>query len=187
MAEVVLYHHSQGLTDGVKAFAEELRQAGHTVHTPDLYDGKTFTDLNEGVAHADRTGFDAITDRGVSAADRLPADMVYAGFSLGAMPAQKLAQNRAGARAAVFLHSSADPAYFGSWPDGLRAQIHTMQDDDWGDVDVGQELAATIDTIELFLYPGDGHLFTDSSLAVYDEDAAKLVMQRVLTFIDDVG
>jgi len=157
------------------------------VHTPDLYNGETFATLEDGVEHIDKVGMDELIERGTRAADNLPDELVYMGMSLGVMPAQKLAQNRAGARAAVFLHSSADPAYFGSWPDGLRAQIHTMQDDDWGDVDVGQELAATIDTIELFLYPGDGHLFTDSSLAVYDEDAAKLVMQRVLTFIDDVG
>src|ERR1044071_8097851 len=103
MATILLFHHALGLTPGVLAFADELRAAGHTVHTPDLYDGKTFTHLNAGVAHADRTGVDAVTDRGVSAADRLPADMVYAGFSLGAMPAQKLAQNRSGARGALLF------------------------------------------------------------------------------------
>ena len=187
MTEIILFHHAQGLTPGVVAFADVLRSAGHTVHTPDLYSGETFTTLDNGVAHIEKLTMNAIIEQGVRAADDLPDELVYMGMSLGVMPAQKLAQNRAGAKAAVFLHSSADPSYFGSWPGGLRAQIHTMQDDDWGDVEVGRDLAAKIDTIELFLYPGDAHLFTDNSLAAYDEGAATLVEQRVLAFLDDIG
>jgi dienelactone hydrolase len=188
MATILLFHHALGLTPGVLAFADQLRAAGHTVHTPDLYDGKTFTDLNEGVAHADRTGFDAITDRGVSAADRLPADMVYAGFSLGAMPAQKLAQNRSGARGALLFHSSIPLKHYGgSWPAGVPLQIHTMENDDWGDVDVAKQIAETVPGTELFLYPGDRHLFTDRSTPDYDEKAASLVRDRVLHFLGKVG
>ena len=188
MAEVLLFHHAQGLTPGVQAFAVELRAAGHTVHVPDLYDGRTFTDLDEGVAHAEKEiGFDKVVERGLLVAEDLPAELVYAGFSLGVMPAQKLAQTRAGAKGAVLLHSSVPTEYFGPWPEGLRAQIHTMEDDDWGDVDVARSLAAEVDTVELFLYPGDQHLFTDSSLAAYDESAAALVKQRVLSFLDTLG
>jgi len=47
MAEVLLLEHAQGQTRGVLAFADELRQAGHTVHDPDLYDGRTFDSLDE--------------------------------------------------------------------------------------------------------------------------------------------
>src|SRR5215208_7943549 len=83
MAEVVLFHHAQGLTPGVAAFADELRRAGHTVHTPDLYDGRTFATLEEGLAYAEEIGFDEVTERGVQAAEALPAELVYAGFSLG--------------------------------------------------------------------------------------------------------
>ncbi len=49
MTEIVLFHHAQGLTPGIDAFADELRRAGHTVHTPDLYDGHTFDTLEEGL------------------------------------------------------------------------------------------------------------------------------------------
>ena len=188
MATILLFHHALGLTPGVQAFAEELRAAGHTVHTPDLYEGKTFTDLKEGVAHADRTGFDTITDRGVSAADQLPADLVYAGFSLGAMPAQKLTQNRPGARGALLFHSSIPLKYYGgTWPGGVPLQIHTMENDDWGDVDVARQIAETVPQAELFLYPGNRHLFTDQSTPDYDEKAAALVRQRVLDFLGKIG
>jgi dienelactone hydrolase len=188
MAEVLLFHHAQGLTAGVRSFADELRTAGHVVHTPDLYEGRTFSDLDEGVAHAQEIGFDTVLERGRLAAQSLPADVVYAGFSLGVMPAQLLAQTRPGANAALLLHGSVPLEEFGgAWPPGVPLQIHTMEDDDWGDVEVGRRLAATIPGAELFVYPGDVHLFTDDSLAAYDESAAALVRERVLAFLGRLG
>jgi dienelactone hydrolase len=188
VAEVLLFHHAQGLTAGVRSFADELRTAGHVVHTPDLYEGRTFDDLDSGVGHAKEIGFDTVLERGRLAAQTLPADVVYAGFSLGVMPAQLLAQTRPGAKGALLLHGSIPPEEFGgSWPAGLPLQIHTMEDDDWGDVEIARQLAATIDGAELFLYPGDAHLFTDDSLAVYDEPAAALVRERVLGFLARLG
>jgi dienelactone hydrolase len=188
MAEVLLFHHAQGLTPGVHAFADALRGAGHVVHTPDLYDGATFADLDEAVAHARSLGFDTVVRRGVQSAEGLPRDLVYAGISLGTMPAQTLLQTRPGAHGALLLHGAVDPADLGgSWPPGVPGQVHTMAEDDWGDVDVGRQLAASVDEVELFLYPGSAHLFTDSSLAAYDADAAQLVQQRVLAFLDGLG
>ena len=184
MADVLLFHHAQGLTDGVRAFADELRTAGHVVHVPDLYDGRTFTDLDEGVGYAKEVGFDTVLERGRLAAQSLPGGVVYAGFSLGVMPAQLLAQTRPGAKGALLLHGSVPLSEFGGvWPLGLPLQIHTMQDDDWGDVDVARELDATIPSAELFVYPGDAHLFTDNSLAAFDGSAAALVRERVFEFL----
>jgi dienelactone hydrolase len=157
------------------------------VHVPDLYDGRTFTDLDEGVGHAKEIGFDTVLERGRLAAQSLPGHVVYAGLSLGVMPAQLLAQTRPGARGALLLHGSVPLSEFGGvWPQGLPLQIHTMEDDDWGDVDIARELAETIEGAELFLYPGDRHLFTDSSLPAYDESAATLLEQRVLSFLDNI-
>jgi dienelactone hydrolase len=184
MAEVLLFHHAQGQTPGFMAFADELRTAGHTVHTPDLYAGRTFDTLDDGVAHARQLGFESLQERGVQTAEGLPSKLVYAGFSLGVMPAQKLAQTRPGAVGALFFHSAIDPAEFGGpWPAGVPMQIHTMEDDDWGDVDVAREVANTVPEAELFLYPGSGHLFADSSLADYDAEAAALLMERALAFL----
>lgn len=189
MAEVLLFHHAQGQTAGFLAFAAELRDAGHVVHTPDLYDGKTFAGIDEGVDHAKQVGFGTILERGVRAADGLPDDLVYAGFSLGVMPAQSLAQNRPGAKGALFF-SAAMPAteFGGAWPDGVPLQIHMMEGDEWAEEDLpaARELVETVDGAELFLYPGDGHLFADSSLPDYDERAATLLKERVLTFLNDV-
>jgi dienelactone hydrolase len=187
VAEVVLFHHAQGLTPGVVSFADALRAAGHVVHTPDLYDGATFDDLDAGVAHAQGIGFGTVLERGVAAAQRLPDDVVYAGFSLGVLPAQQLAQTRTGARGAILLHGTFPPGEFGDWPTGLPLQIHTMEDDDWGDVDVARALVAAVDGAELFLYPGDAHLFTDDGLAAFDAGATDLVRQRVLALLDRVG
>jgi dienelactone hydrolase len=192
MAEVLLFHHAQGLTAGVLSFAAELRAAGHVVHAPDLYEGKTFTELADGVGYAGQVGFDTIMERGRLAADGLPNDVVYAGFSLGAMPAQMLAQTRPGAKGALLFHSCVPTSEFGSpWPQGVPLQIHMMDADEWvlppnEDLEVARRLAATIEGAELFLYPGDRHLFTDSSLPAYDERAATLLRQRVLSLLDSI-
>ena len=190
MAEVLLFHHAQGLTAGCLAFADDLRAAGHVVHAPDLYDGKTFGDLDEGVGYAKQVGFDTILERGRLSAEGLPNEIVYAGFSLGAMPAQLLAQTRPGAKGALLFHGAIPPAEFGGpWPEGVPLQIHLMDADEWaleGDLDVARELDETVESAELFLYPGDRHLFTDSSLPDYDQGAATLLKQRVLRFLDGV-
>jgi dienelactone hydrolase len=189
MTEVLLFHHAQGQTSGFLAFADELRAAGHVVHTPDLYDGKTFTDLDDGVGYAKQVGFATIGERGRLSADGLPNGLVYAGFSLGAMPAQELAQTRPGAKGAL-LFSAAFPAseFGGPWPPGVPLQIHMMEDDEWAaeDLPAARELVETTEGAELFLYPGDGHLFADSSLPDYDEEAATLLKQRVLAFLNRV-
>ena len=187
MPEVVLFHHIRGLTDGVLAFADELRAAGHTVHTPDLFDGRTFATIEEGMAYEEETGWQDLLERGVRSADGLPNELVYAGFSFGVMSAQKLAQTRPGAKGGLFFYGAIPLQYFGEWPDGVPAQIHVMEDDELGDLAEVREVAAAVPTIELFLYPGDKHLFADSTLPDYDEEAAKLLMERTLLFLDRVG
>jgi dienelactone hydrolase len=186
VAEVLFFHHAQGLTAGMRAFADELRAAGHTVHMPDLYDGNTFDSLDEGVGYAREVGFGTILDRGERAAASLPPELVYAGFSLGVMPAQKLAQTRPGAKGAL-LFSAAFPAseFDGSWPESVPLQIHMMEGDEWAleDLPAARELVEAVDGAELFLYPGEGHLFADSSLADYDEEAATQLNERVLAFL----
>jgi dienelactone hydrolase len=187
MAEVLLFHHAMGQTTGFQAFADELREAGHTVHTPDLFDGRTFGSIEDGVAHAQEVGFGEIIERGVRAAAELPGEVVYAGFSLGVLPAQKLAQTREGARGALLFYSCVPVSEFGSWPAGVPAQIHGMDADpyfmDEGDVDAARELVEAADDAELFLYPGDQHYFADSSLPSYDAGAAKLLTERTLAFL----
>ncbi|MDZ5445157.1 dienelactone hydrolase family protein [Micromonospora sp. 4G57] len=188
MAEVLLFHHAQGRTTGVLAFADELRRAGHTVHTPDLYDGHTFITLDDGLAYAREVGFGNLLDRGVGAADELPDGLVYAGFSLGVLPAQKLAQTRAGARGALLFESCLPVSEFGTaWPAGVPVQIHGADADPFfageGDIDAARALVESAEDAELFVYRGDRHLFTDPSLPSYDADAAKLLSRRVLDFL----
>jgi dienelactone hydrolase len=187
MAEVLLFHHALGPTEGLDAFANELREAGHTVHTPDLFDGRTFDSIEAGVGYATAVGWDEIVARGERAAEALPNELVYVGFSLGVVPAQQLAQTRPAARGAVFLASCLPPSEFGGWPAGLPAQVHGMYADpifmEEGDVDAARELVESADDAELFLYPGDQHFFADSSLPGFDADATRLLTQRVLGFL----
>jgi len=192
MAEVLLFHHALGLTPGCLAFADDLRAAGHVVLAPDLYDGKTFTEIPDGVAYAEEIGFDTVIARGEQAADVLPTGIVYAGFSLGVLPAQKLAQTRAGARGALLFHSAIPLSEFGgTWPRGVPLQIHMMEADPFavegGDLEAARELVSTVDGAQLFLYPGDGHLFADPGVPGYDADAAALLEQRVVGFLGKLG
>jgi dienelactone hydrolase len=192
MADVVLFHHAQGLTDGCLAFADELRAAGHVVHAPDLYEGTTFARLADGMGYVQEVGFDTIIERGRQPAEALPSDLVYIGFSLGVLPAQMLAQRRGGARGAVFVYSCVPPSEFGGpWPEDVPLQIHLMERDPEvlppnPDLEAARELDATVDRAELFLYPGDRHLFADGSLPDYDEAAAALLTERVLGFLDPI-
>ncbi len=187
MAEVLLFHHAQGLTEGVTAFADTLRAAGHTVHTPDLFDGRTFASIDEGMAHIKAEGMDDLVERAMKLADDLPAELVYGGFSFGVVPAQQLAQTRAGARGALLFYSCIALDYIGPWPDGLRAQVHGMDHDpyfaDEGDLEAARAIAEEQPTVEVFVYPGDQHYFADSSLPSYDAEATELLTQRVLKFL----
>lgn len=196
MAEVVLFHHVQGLTDGVRAFAEELRAGGHTVHTPDLFDGERPATMEDGLALTRRIGGEALTGRADRAVADLPAGLVYAGCSWGAARAQRFAQTRAGARGAL-LYEACIPVTgewaFGPWPDGVPVQIHGMDKDPFfaleGDLDAARELVEIVgpDRGELYVYPGDQHLFTDSSLPSYDAEATALVVRRSREFLDRLG
>lgn len=186
MTEVVLFHHSQGLTSGVVAFADELRAAGHTVHTPDLFEGRTFGSIEEGMGYVRQVGFGEITERGVRAAEPLPRDAVYAGFSLGVVPAQKLAQTRAGARGALLFDACIPVSEFGAaWPDGVPVQVHAKEADPFfaEDIDAARDLVSACADAELFLYPGDQHLFADASLPSHDPEAAALLTRRAIEFL----
>jgi dienelactone hydrolase len=188
VAEVLLFHHALGLTAGCVALADRLRAAGHVVHTPDLFEGRTFSSVTDGLEYAEQVGFDTIVERGRRAAEGLPDGIVPAGLSLGVMPAQLLAQTRPAAMGSLLLHGSVPLSmYGGAWPPGVPLQIHTMADDELGDVDVARELVADVDGAELHLYPGDGHLFTDPGSPDYDEAATALVMRRVLEFLRTLG
>lgn len=191
MAEVAIFHHAHGLPPGVVAFVDELRRAGHTVHTPDLFEGHTFDTVEEGVAHAKEVGFGEVMERGLRAVEGLPAGLVYAGFSLGVLLAQRLTQTRTGARGALLFHACLPVLEFGpSWPEGVPVQAHAMDADpffvDDGDIDAARALVGEAEDAELFLYPGDRHLFADASLPSYDADASALLKQRVLALLDQI-
>jgi len=190
MADVLLFHHAQGVTPGITAFADELRSAGHTVHVPDLFDGRTFGSIDEGMTFINAQGFDALRERGVRIADDLPAELVYAGFSFRETIAQQLAQTRPAARGALLFYSCIPITgewAFGPWPAGVPVQIHGAEQDPIfageGDIDAAREIAATVPDAELFLYPSDQHYFADSSLPSYDAQATALLMTRVLAFL----
>jgi dienelactone hydrolase len=193
MAEVVLFHHILGLTDGVQAFADDLKAAGHDVHTPDLYAGARAASIDEGRELLMSIGEDVVDERANTFVASLPAGLVYAGFSLGGATAQRLAQTRAGARGAL-LYEACVPITgewsFGPWPEGVPVQIHGMNRDPFfgleGDIDAARELVeiAGPELAQLFVYTGDRHLFTDSSLPSYDAGATALVLERSREFLD---
>lgn len=196
MAEVVLFHHVQGLTPGVVAFADGLRSGGHTVHTPDLFDGQLPATIEEGIGHVRSVGGKELTERAHRAIADLPTSLVYAGFSWGAATAQELAQTRDGARGAL-LYEACLPISgewaVGPWPDGVSVQVHGMERDPFfaleGDLDAARELVEAVgpERGELFVYAGDGHLFTDSSLPSYDPESTAEVLQRSRDFLSRLG
>lgn len=182
VAEVVVFHHAQGLTDGIRRLAATLRDAGHTVHTPDLFDGRTFEHYEAGMAYSEEIGGPmAIVERARAVVESLPSDVFYIGFSLGVLPAQSLAQTRPGADGAVLCYSALALGQWGdnwpaTWPEGVRLQMHILEGDE--DFEIANDLAATVPGAELFVYPGTEHYFAE-----HDHEAAALLTQRVLTFL----
>jgi dienelactone hydrolase len=187
MAEVLLFHHALGVTAGIMAFADRLRDGGHQVTVGDLFGGTTFDTIEEGVAFEEGLGWDEMVARSAAAAAPLPQAIVIGGFSLGAVYAQRLVQKRDGALGALLYHSGDVPvAEFGApWPEGARLQIHVSEGDEWFDREGGEQLAMDAGG-ELFLYPGSAHLFTDSSWKEYDAAATDLVLERSLAMLDGV-
>jgi dienelactone hydrolase len=186
MTTVMLFHHAQGLTDGVRWFADELRSAGHEVTVPDLYEWATFPTINDGIAHAQQIGFGEILARGVAAAADLPAGAVVSGFSLGGMPAQMIAQTRPGVRGAVLYHSAIPAAEFGDgWPDQVALQLHLSAEDPLGEEDLAaaKVLAAEAADGVLYVYPGSGHLIADNSLPEFEPESAALILDRTKEFL----
>lgn len=189
MTEIALYHHIQGLTDGVAAFAEELRGSGHTVHAPDMFEGHTFDSIEDGFAYAREVGFDVIRQRGLAATPESAAGLVFAGFSFGVTIAQMLTQTSQDARGAILVDSCLPVFEFGSaWPANVPVQIHGKENDEFFEEDLpaARELADSSPTAKLFVYPGDQHLFTDSSLDSFDADATALLLERVRGFLAEV-
>ena len=192
MAEILVLHHVMGRTHGMDRFADTLRQAGHTVHVPDLFEGHTFSTIDNGLAYVKEIGFGTVAERGVQSAQGLPHEIVYVGFSLGVSVAQELTQTRDGARGALFFDACMPASEFDSpWPVDLPAQIHAMDADPYfveeGDLEAARELVAAARRVELFLYPGDQHLFADSSLPSYHAESASLLLRRVLDFLRRLG
>jgi dienelactone hydrolase len=192
MATIALFHHMLGLTPGITGFADELRQAGHIVHTPDLFEGRTFGGIEEGMGYVQQVGFGAVIERGTRAVANLPVDLVYAGFSVGVLCAQKLAQTRPGARGALLYYACVPLSEFGdAWPDGVPVQVHGMDADPIfvgeGDIGFAREVVESAGQGELFLYPGDQHYFADRTLPSYDPDAAALLLSRTLAFLMSVA
>lgn len=180
MPTVALFHSALGLRPAVHRFADALRVDGHTVHTPDLFEGKVFERLEDGIAERDAIGIPVLMGRAAEAVAGLPKDVVYAGFSMGAASAQWLGATRPGARGVVLMHGVLPMQAIGieAWPD-VPMQIHYVAGDPWVDPDV----AATFENrAEVFAYEGGGHLFADEASPDFHEANAATLRERVRAF-----
>lgn len=185
MTEIVMFHHVLGRTAALEEIASGLRDAGHTVHVPDLFDGRTFNTIYEGMAFVETIDSDELLGKAEAEVQSLPDDIVYLGFSLGAAFAQQLVQNREGARGGIFMYACVAPEYFGDWPDDVPVHIHAMQDDPFfaDDAPAAKALDAEHEKVSLFLYPGNGHLFLERGHDHYDADSADLALSRIDSFL----
>ena len=184
MAEVVFFHHSGGLTAGVNAFADTLRAAGHTVHTPDLFEGRTFADVSDGVAYTESLGEATFARRAAAAVNNLPVEVVYGGASFGAARAAEQILSRRGAQSAFFLYGAVAPSWWDAlWPDSVPAQAHQAEGDPWREAETEREFLAAVPKAELFVYPTAGHLFAEAGRPDYDAASAELATRRVLEFL----
>ena len=194
MAEIVLFHSVLGLRPGVIAAADGLRAAGHAVHTPDLFDGEVFDDLDAGLRKEEALGYQEISRRARDAMAGLPARLVFAGFSMGAVHAELLAAARPGSRGAVLMHGAVPVEdlreFLGveRWPEGVPVQVHYAAEDPWVEAEEVAALGGAVKeagaAFEEYAYPGSGHLFADPDLPEYDPASSEAMWRRVLAFLD---
>ncbi|MEV0280995.1 dienelactone hydrolase family protein [Streptomyces sp. NPDC050610] len=188
---IVLFHSAFGLRPAVHAAAERLRAAGHEVHVPDLYDGRTTETVEDGMVIKDEIGKEELLRRAIAAAAPLSErGLVYAGFSLGGSIAQNLALGDEKARGLLLLHGTSDLAEDAS-VDELPVQLHVADPDpfepqDWLNAWYLRMRRAGAD-VEVYRYQGAGHIFTDPELPDYDEEAAEEAWKVSLGFLADLG
>lgn len=185
MSTIVLFHSALGRTPAVEAFARGLRGHHHEVITPDLFDGETFTTLDDGVKKRDALGIPELMRRAAAAVEGLPADCIYAGFSMGAAAAQFLALTRPGARGCVLMHAVLPLAAMGAneWPT-VPLQVHTSERDPWVDQAIAEAVVRGAGG-ELVRYPGAAHLFADERDPGFDAQHAARLLERVAAFVDE--
>ncbi|MFI5682612.1 dienelactone hydrolase family protein [Streptomyces sp. NPDC051636] len=187
---IALFHSTYGLRPAVRRAADRLRAAGHEVWTPDLFGGRTFDTVEEGMAFNDEVGKDELLKRAVlAAAPYSERGLVYAGFSLGASIAQTLALGDEKARGLLLLHGTSDLAPNAS-VDDLPVQLHIAEPDpfeteDWLNAWYLQMSRAGAD-VEVYRYAGAGHLYTDPDLPDYDEEAAEATWRVALGFLESL-
>jgi dienelactone hydrolase len=186
---IALFHAALGLRPGVLEWADRLRAAGHTVETPDSFDGEVFDDLDAGMRKREEIGVPGLIARANAAVADLPPGLVYMGFSMGASAAEYLTATRHGAVAAVLMHGAAPVAEMGvdAWPAAVPVQVHYAIDDPWVEGAEVDDLRADVKAagaeFEEFSYPGDGHLFADTDCPEFDRDSATLMLERVVEFL----
>jgi dienelactone hydrolase len=189
MASVALFHPVLGIGEGTADAAARLRAAGHDVLVADLFEGCTFDDYAPAMEFVEQElGHEALLQRAVATVADLPDGFVTMGFSLGCLPAVFLAAQRP--LTGVVMVAGAIPiTAFGSpWPDRLAAQTHATLDDPWREQDEIDQTRVAIEAgggaLDVFDYPGTGHLFTDPSLRnEYDAASTELLWSRVLAFV----
>ncbi|MBB5118522.1 dienelactone hydrolase [Streptomyces eurocidicus] len=173
------------------AAAERLRAAGHEVHVPDLYEGRTADTVEDGMAIKDEIGHEELLRRAIVAAAPLSdRGLVYAGFSLGGSVAQNLALGDEKARGLLLLHGTSDLAEDAA-VDELPVQLHVADPDpfephDWLNAWYLRMRRAGAE-VEVHRYAGAGHLFTDPELPDHDAEAAEAAWRVALAFLDEVG
>ncbi|MEU0811453.1 dienelactone hydrolase family protein [Streptomyces sp. NPDC005970] len=188
---ILLLHSMYGLRPAVHAAADRLRAAGHEVHVPDLFEGRTADSAEEGMALKEEIGGDELLRRAVIAAAPLSdRGVVYAGFSLGGSIAQNLALRDEKARGLLLLHGTSDLPDDAA-TDGLPVQLHVADPDpfephDWLNAWYLRMGRAGAD-VEIYRYPGAGHVFTDPELPDYDEEAAEATWKVALGFLSEVA
>ncbi|HET9181598.1 MAG TPA: dienelactone hydrolase family protein [Candidatus Angelobacter sp.] len=186
---VVLFHSAYGLRPAVHDFADTLRSAGHTVVTPDLYDGEVFAERTDAIRKIQDLGFDAILERARASVAALPSQLVFAGFSNGGACAELLAATRPGARGAVLMHAPLmirDLGY-AAWPEHIPVQVHFSDKDPIKNQAVIEKLAdkvrASGSRFEQFDYDAPGHLFADPAFPAYSAIATEAMTKHVIEFL----
>lgn len=185
MAEIILFHHAQGLTEGLRTLAERLHAAGHDVHTPDLYSGVVFDRLDEGLAFASRIGHDAIEEVARRSARQYPHTDTVIGFAMGAFPAQLLAQEWSKVHHVTLVAGGLPPHELsGEWRVDVRLDVHVADPDDWVPPGSLDPLMVHARGSHLHRYRGVRHMFADPSSPDYDADAADLFEERLFAWLD---
>ncbi|MEZ5186722.1 MAG: dienelactone hydrolase family protein [Candidatus Nanopelagicales bacterium] len=191
--QIAIFPPVLGVRQGTLDAVHRLRADGHAAHVVDPFEGRAFDDYEPAMNNAwEQIGQAELLRRALDGTRDLPDEFVAVGFSLGCLLAGYVATERKVSGVVMIAGAIPVSALGEQWPRGVPAQTHSSVGDPWREQEEIDQAVRDVEAagarIEVYDYPGSGHLFSDPTLPdEYDPASTQLLWDRVLAFVRRLG